>query len=110
MKALGNFFSLLLAGAAVVVAPATNAGEKQGAIQADWSIGSDGQLSFFLDGTGSVSCSTVGRWSFDATTPVGKAFMAAFLTAYSGGRTIFVAGKNECTRANAEVVTELHVE
>lgn len=68
-------------------------------------------ISFYLSGTQASSPCTVARerWGFNITTPLGKAFYAAFLTAYSQGKRIRVEGTKTCIHGNTEAVNELQV-
>ena len=89
---------------------ASSAGTETGTISPDWNIYGDGNIFFYLSGTHANSpCSMVERWAFDTTTPVGKSFYSAFLTAYSTGKEISLTGNGTCIHGNTEEVFDFHV-
>ncbi len=89
----------------------SHAADESGTIDSGWNIYSDGNLFFYLSGSqlNGPNCPITERWAFDTTTPLGKSFFSAFLTAYTTGKQIRVVGTGTCTHGNTETVAEFSV-
>ena len=85
--------------------------QETGKIESHWVINGDGNIFFYLTGThASTACPQIPeRWAFDATTPVGKSWLSAMLTAYASDKEITVEGSGLCIHGNTEGIAALYI-
>ena len=85
--------------------------QESGKIEPHWVLNGDGNVFFYLTGIhASTACPQLPeRWAFDATTPVGKSWLSAMLTAYSSGKEIAVEGSGICIHGNTEGIAALYI-